>query len=155
MNDKELIERLRYCGADCDMEICGRCPDYEKANCMEELLMAAADRISDLLTELRDERHRHDRYVDFELDQAEELRKLKEQTRWIPVTERLPETSTEQGEDISYEISGYVLGIDEKNEVQKVKWECGDYFQGWQDEPGTVYNITHWKPLPAPPEESA
>lgn len=54
MNDKELIERLRYCGADCDMEICGRCPDYEKVNCMEELLIAAASRISDLLAELQD-----------------------------------------------------------------------------------------------------
>ena len=78
MNDKQLIERLRHCGADCDIEVCQKCPDYDKANCMEELMTAAADRISDFLTELRGERHRHDRYVDFELAQAEELERLKE-----------------------------------------------------------------------------
>lgn len=34
-------------------------------------------RIAELEAELKDERHRHDRYVDFELAEAEELRKLK------------------------------------------------------------------------------
>lgn len=84
MNDTQLIERLRHC-AGCDD--CAGCQDFEKEGYIEDLLSTAADRISDLLTELKDERHRHDRYVDFELAQAEELRKLKEQTRWIPVTE--------------------------------------------------------------------
>lgn len=65
---------------------------------MRVLLGTAAGTIENLLgqadalkAELRDERHRHDRYVDFELAEAEELRKLKEQLRWIPVTERMPE----------------------------------------------------------------
>lgn len=52
---------------------------------MVTTLEAALQRIEELQQELQDERHRHDRYVDFELAQAEELRKLKDQTRWIPV----------------------------------------------------------------------
>ena len=32
-----------------------------------------------LAAELKDERHRHDRYVDFELAESEELRKVKEE----------------------------------------------------------------------------
>lgn len=88
MNDKQLIERLRHC-AGCDD--CAGCQDYAKETCIEELMNDAADRISDLITELRDERHRHDRYVDFELAQAEQLRELKEKHRWIPASERMPD----------------------------------------------------------------
>ena len=78
MNDTQLIGKLRHCTA-CDD--CAECQDYEKETCIEDLMNAAADRISDLLTELRNERHSHDRYVDFELAQAEQLRKLKEENR--------------------------------------------------------------------------
>ena len=38
-----------------------------------------------LAAELKDERHRHDRYVDFELAEAEELRQLKELWDVLPV----------------------------------------------------------------------
>lgn len=47
-------------------------------------------RIMELETELKDERYRHDRYVDFELAQAAELARVKAERRWIPVTERRP-----------------------------------------------------------------
>lgn len=50
MNDKQLIERLRHC-VGCDD--CAGCQDYGKENCIEDLLSTAADRISDLLTEMR------------------------------------------------------------------------------------------------------
>ena len=48
------------------------------------LLISQGEQIADLQNELRDERYRHDRYVDFELAEAEELRKAREAQRWIP-----------------------------------------------------------------------
>ena len=48
------------------------------------LLIRQGEQIADLQNELRDERYRHDRYVDFELAEAEELRKAREAQRWIP-----------------------------------------------------------------------
>lgn len=149
MNDKQLIERLRHC-ASCDD--CAGCQDFDKESCIEDLMNTAADRISDLLTELRDERHRHDRYVDFELAEAEELRKLKEQLRWIPVTERLPDSNKSvlvrcTNTTIS---GGYVTHIG----------SC-DSGKFWflRTQPGTAsfpvreWQVTHWMPLPEPPKE--
>lgn len=45
------------------------------------LLISQGEQIADLQNELQDERHRHDRYVDFELAEAEELRLAKKQLR--------------------------------------------------------------------------
>lgn len=59
------------------------------------LLEAQGERITDLENELQDERYRHDRLQDFEVAEAEELRKAREQLRWIPVTERLPENEVD------------------------------------------------------------
>lgn len=75
MKDKELIDKLIHCAA---CEGCYVCGYQANDQCLKELIRTSAFRISELLAELRDERHRHDRYVDFELAQAEELRTLKE-----------------------------------------------------------------------------
>lgn len=45
------------------------------------LLIRQGEQIADLQKELEDERYRHDRYVDFELAEAAELRNLK--LRWL------------------------------------------------------------------------
>lgn len=151
MNDTQLIGRLRHCAA-CDD--CAGCQDYEKETCIEDLMNAAADRISDLLTELRDERHRHDRYVDFELAQAEQLRKLKEENRWIPVSERKPDQEwMEYGEQtgrilevivkITYADRPTILYYDGHDGF----YDCGD------DGEKSFYPVSHWKPLPENPEE--
>ena len=83
---------------------------------------------------------------------------LREQPRWIPVEERLPEKS---GQYLTYETWGYGCAIDtsywtnsyrDKNEVEmygRALWyrydsEYGDY---------EVNRITHWMPLPEPPKE--
>lgn len=52
-------------------------PDFLHRETLKAL-EAQQKQIADLENELREERHRHDRYVDFELAEAEELRKLKE-----------------------------------------------------------------------------
>lgn len=99
MNDKQLIERLRHCAA-CDD--CAGCQDYEKEGCIEELMSNAADRISDLLIELRDERNWQDKGVEFELSQAEEMKIPLEELQYVidclPVTELLCQLAEEASE---------------------------------------------------------
>lgn len=100
MKTNEIIAGLRNCVVT-QFTGCKECPAYcRSANCLNRLHTAAADtleaqqkRIDELEAELKDERHRHDRYVDFELAQAKELEQLRAERRWIPVTERLPEHS--------------------------------------------------------------
>ena len=76
--------------------------------------------------------------------------------KWIPVAMRLPDTEQdtwidEDGTSFENEVSGWVWGIDADGTQVKVRYEAGPTFQGWFDDPGTTYNITHWMPLPEPP----
>lgn len=63
-----------------------------------------------------------------------ELKQLREQTRWIPVSERLPEKYT------------YTLWCSLGGGVQS------DYFNGevWEDAEKYGYNVLAWMPLPEP-----
>lgn len=66
---------------------------------------------------------------------------IRERGEWISVTDRLPEDNTR------------VLGFSEPDkdiycyDVDGVKWWTEDY---WNTAEG--YGITHWMPLPEPPE---
>ena len=117
---------------------------------MKVLLGTAAGTIENLLgqvdalkEELRDERHRHDRYVDFELAEAEELRKLKEQMRWIPANDPPKEWKDENGDAINFLIFTPDIGVDIGNWIEPAKsWFCF----------GVPFKVTHWMPLPEPPK---
>lgn len=100
-----------------------------------ELLIAAAEELERLGAELVDERYRHDRYVDFELAQSRELAQLREERRWIPVEERLPEgASAVLAVDLDGTIAtAYYVG----------RWHGG----GDLDENAVI----GWMPLPSPP----
>ena len=90
---EEVVQSLRGCSA--DVMDCKNCVAgwQSRAYCFNTLRLYAADLIEQLQQELIDERYRHDRLQDFCVAQGEELSKLKEQQRWIPVTARLPEGS--------------------------------------------------------------
>lgn len=113
--------------------------------------IAALNRVEELEKELADERHRHDRYVDFELAEAEELRKLKEERRWIPVTERLPNL-VPCGAGSAYSEAVNVLTSGRK--VLTAVWNgtrflCdADYWEAWGEK------ITHWTPVLLPLPEA-
>lgn len=72
-------------------------------------------------------------------------------SEWIKCSEKLPENakdvtvfSAEHGVVNGYYWSGIHWGKDEQP-----KWFvcCGEY-------EGSVYDVTHWQPLPLPPEDA-
>lgn len=79
------------CYEDQSEDYCG--PAIDKLGAYEDTGLTP-EQVAALKQELVDERYRHDRLQDFEVDGAQELAALKEKCRWIPVTERLPEMHT-------------------------------------------------------------
>lgn len=63
-------------------------------------------------------------------------------SRWIPVTERLPEDDAT--------VLTYKNGIVEVQKYEKRRngWICKGWF--W-----SLSNVTHWMPLPEPPKEAS
>ena len=77
-----------------------------------------------------------------------ELATLREQTRWILVSERLPEHF-----DLVQVALGFGGGVCEArhSEPRKFDYTC----KGWHTVDGFCLrdDVTHWMPLPIPPEE--
>lgn len=80
---------------------------------------------------------------------AEEIAVAQERTRWIPVTERLPEATdgdyvlacvTWKDAHIDYQNAVVMAFVSEKGLVD-VEMDC------------VLDGVTHWMPLPEPPEE--
>lgn len=95
--------------------------------------------IAELKDELKEERHRHDRYVDFELDEAKELHELREKNRWTPVTERLP---TEDDADSDNGVLAIHMGSKKR-------------YYHWRSVADNPFDFTHWMPLSESPEEDS
>lgn len=77
---------------------------------------------------------------------AEEISVAQERTRWIPVTERLPEVwrNDETAELVNYMIYSPYFGVDIGSYHAEAKtWLCM----------ALPCTVTHWMPLPEPPEE--
>lgn len=119
MTEKEIVSALRV----------------TESRSKRELLDAAADLIEKLTA-------RCARY-------AEEIAVAQERTRWIPVTERLPEATdgdyvlacvTWKDAHIDYQNAVVMAFVSEKGLVD-VEMDC------------VLDGVTHWMPLPAPPEE--
>lgn len=130
MKSEQIVSWLRDKAARAE----GR--DYRK------MLTVAAEKIVELETELREEMHRHDRLQDFEVAEAEELRKAREGYRWIPVTERLPENFIS------------VLGHMPDAAPFPTVRECYTidkvfFFPALN----AVHPVTHWRPMPEQPEK--
>ena len=79
---------------------------------------------------------------DFEIqDLKAELSQLRERIRWIPVSERLPKRD------------GFYLVLENVNQVAGYYHWCKQF--GWNTDGGriNIQSVTHWMPLPEPPEE--
>lgn len=129
MTDKEIIQALRYCKKEtcADGGLC--CPLSSDADCITHLSEAAIDLIERLTAENA---------------------ALREKQRWIPATERMPNTiPCNAGTEYSEAVIVWTTG----NKAMIAVWDgidfiCPtDFWEAWGEE------ITHWMPLPEAPEE--
>ena len=77
-------------------------------------------------------------------------------SKWIPVTEMVPESHVERmddlGETLYYVCSDFVLGYTDHGQFVCVQHLVEDEKDYWIDDFGTEYTVTHWMPLPENPE---
>lgn len=131
MRDQELVNALREHAEWAEGN------QWETPITLGDDLVEAADRIANQSTHIA--------------ALQQEIEKLRGQvSRWIPVTERLPELQ-------SWGASTVVLGlIKSKNEPSLNKLHdltlCVYCDNGIWSMPGRYVAITHWMPLPEPPE---
>lgn len=121
--------------------------DYERRSLRAMEILDSHDYASRLnqLDSVREALHSFQEYSTIEqesLGLGEENKRLRaalERFRWIPVSERLPETGA------------FVLGWDQDySESCKAEWDG----RLWFDSNGSRSHITRWMPLPDPPEQA-
>lgn len=133
MDYKVLVKSLRICAGGGRCTGCSQHPSLS-ALCLDRLESQAADAIEELIAALT----------------ASNEVVAKSKPKWIPVTERLPDM---KGYDY---VLGIVNGSDTnvrfENAVEMVSYDPGS---GWfmDDYPNAEIRVTHWMPLPEPPEE--
>lgn len=124
----------------------------------------AADAIEQLQKELREERYRHDRLQDFEVAEAEQLhqmrversmllKKLREKESVLSLLRQGKQQWRDAETDPPKEPMEYIVMIKGGANATTLLYDGGLWFEedeeGWQ----TYYSVTHWMPLPEPPEE--
>ena len=113
LKPEELIKALRCCAEG----ECSGCPMYaDKQRCQENLLDEAAGAIK------RDQK---------------EIVALREEQRWISVTEKTPEYDMPQ------------LALNADGDALIANYAYGEWFDTW----GQDVEVTHWMPLPELPKE--
>lgn len=140
----DLVKRLRSCTSD-TVEDCAGCPyqgGYKGTYCMNGLITEAADAIEELKKVLDAVSDAHNEGYDVGYWAG----RRDYETKWIPVTERLPEVNQPVmicafGKSVG---EGVYRGHDSFHHVWKMYASAGTY---WDDE------VTHYMPLPEPPKE--
>lgn len=145
MNDQELVNALR------EHAEWQRGNEWETPITLGDDLVEAADRIANqnthilaLQKEIEGLRSQNEQLREAAALVAKESAELLER-RWIPVTERLPEVwrNDETAELVNYMICSPDFGVDIGNYHAKAKkWLCM----------ALPCTVTHWMPLPEPPE---
>ena len=129
METKELIQALR---ADAEW---AHANEWETPITLGDHLDAAADAIEALLS------------VTAERDA------LKERTRWIPCSERLPAVSEYRNGDKfksmdSNELVPFLVCCEDTEIPFRAFYDGKNWGDGWGKQ-----NVTHWQPLPQPPQK--
>ncbi len=152
MKNEEIVKALRCVSTAGSSPDCEHCPYWMEESVPAEMRDMVGedvfhscdiDRVgldgADLIKRLADRCARY----------AEEIAVAQERTRWIPVTERLPEVSNSWGvSDIVLCIISDPSGYPPPNPglcvyLEDGRWTCH----------GQIVRVTHWMPLPAPLEE--
>lgn len=126
----ELVKRLKNCAT--QAAPCLTCDMTDDGSCIETMMKQAADAIEELrrseavaLANCADE---HNRRL-----------KLEQRYRWISVTERLP------SDDGCYMVA---VKNDHRRRYSKTAWFWSDSCSWFARQ-----EVTHWMPLPEPPED--
>lgn len=144
METVEILSALRHCTSDLGCDTCPmRAGIEQRAFCVATLLKESKTAIIDLLAGI-DAAKRRCAQAQAERDA------LQEKQRWIPVTERMPNTiPCNAGTEYSEAVIVWTTG----NKAMIAVWDgidfiCPtDFWEAWGEE------ITHWMPLPEAPEE--
>lgn len=128
----ELLAELRGCGE--TLGCCG-CKRVNSPELCLSLVAEAADVLQ--------------KYVDRCKRYADEIMALREKPRWIPVTERLPETEDFVLAVVNGKPTENVTLVDSIEIALFMRDEgwCLDMYPEWEDP-----KVTHWMPLPPAPE---
>lgn len=151
MKNEEIVKALRCVSTAGGENACEHCPYWKEEEVPEEERpiygadtwhSCDVDRVgldgADLIERLTDRCARY----------AEEIAVAQERIRWIPVTERLPEATdgdyvlacvTWKDTHIDYQNAVVMAFVSEEGLVD-VEMDC------------VLHGVTHWMPLPAPPE---
>lgn len=143
METVEILSALRHCTSDLGCDTCPmRAGIEQRAFCVATLLKESKTAIIDLLAGI-DAAKRRCAQTQAERDA------LREKQRWIPVTERMPNTiPCNAGTEYSEAVIVWTTG----NKAMIAVWDgidfiCPtDFWEAWGEE------ITHWMPLPEAPE---
>lgn len=73
------------------------------------------------------------------------LELLKEQPKWIPVSERLPKK-----EDIPYDC---LVALEHGVVCEATFLDMDAPYHKWCANTGWLYHVTHWMPMPKPPKD--
>lgn len=122
------------------------------AHGFQERMEAAEAKIEPLRAELTDERYRHDRLQDFEVEEAKQLTALKASTPgWINAGDRLPESD----DTVPAIVSG--------KPMPNITFEDAFVLASYSTEDGWIVDeypkwdrvrVSYWMPLPDAPEEN-
>ena len=134
INREKLLKRMEgYCKANC----C--CKPYEDALC-------PSCGLGDAIYMVEEQRIVNSRNMRCRKDAAEALSKKEKTTRWIPVTERLPEPK--------FAREWYLVALESgcvKSLAYEKEGRTDNLFRpGWHE---TASPVTHWMPLPDAPKE--
>lgn len=155
----ELIKNLRICSR-CDFgQNCNECTQERTDKfCCDELLHQAADAIEELqgeLQALKDD-------TDMAIVEDGKTTRLCFVKKWIPVTERLPEDRQRVLAITLYKTrprSSHYRLVYFSNNLESVdnfdfegESRCGFYYYDSEYGFCEVDDVTHWMPLPHPPE---
>lgn len=158
MTNTELIRALRYCrlGKPCTgCPAAGRGKEVCSFDEVHAAAVAAIEHLTAETADLRKEIEWKDMVIALarrEQAKAEAERDaLREEQRWIPVTERMPNTiPCNAGTEYSEAVIVWTTG----NKAMIAVWDgidliCPiDFWETWGEE------ITHWMPLPGAPEDT-
>lgn len=131
---EDIVKTIRYClSAD---TTCATCDYEDDPACVEKLLQKAADAIVRL------------NVFNINWQEAAKMAHEKE-TKWIPVTERLPEPNAV--DEYGF-VKGYLVKTDRHVMMHTARY-TGEWWILWGETKVIAGTVTHWMPLPEPPKE--